>query len=256
MLIFDTAFHQTMPPKAYRYAIPEEYYTKHHIRVYGFHGSSHKFVNSTAREYLHNPKAKIITIHLGNGSSMAAVNENGEVIDTTMGLTPLDGLFMGTRCGSIDASVAFFMGENLGKSISEIKDIFNKQSGMLGLTGSSDARDVSEMYQKGDEKAILCYEMYAYRIKKFIGAYAAAMNGVDAIVFTAGLGENDELLRKLTCEKMSFLGIELDEQKNIDLNHAKNTVELQTANSRVKILIIPTNEELQIAKEVNELLNK
>lgn len=248
--VFDTAFHQTMPPKAFRYAIPNEYYEKYSIRSYGFHGTSHKFVDAEARKYLNNPHIKNITIHLGNGASMAAVNQNGQCIDTSMGLTPLDGLIMGTRCGQIDASVAFFLGQELGLSFEEVKTIFNKKSGMLGLTGYSDARDVAAKYHAGDANAQLCYEMYGYRIQKFIGAYTAALNGLDSIVFTAGLGENDALTRSFACRNMDFFGIKLDEKKNEELNHPKAPVEIQAADSRVKILIIPTNEELQIVNEI------
>ena len=248
--VFDTAFHQTMPPKAFRYAIPNEYYEKYGIRSYGFHGTSHKFVDAEARKYLNNPHIKNITIHLGNGASMAAVNQNGQCIDTSMGLTPLDGLIMGTRCGQIDASVAFFLGQELGLSFEEVKTIFNKKSGMLGLTGYSDARDVAAKYHAGDANAQLCYEMYGYRIQKFIGAYTAALNGLDSIVFTAGLGENDALTRSFACRNMDFFGIKLDEKKNEELNHPKAPVEIQAADSRVKILIIPTNEGLQIVNEI------
>ena len=252
--VFDTAFHQTMPPKAFRYAIPNEYYEKYGIRSYGFHGTSHKFVDAEARKYLNNPHIKNITIHLGNGASMAAVNQNGQCIDTSMGLTPLDGLIMGTRCGQIDASVAFFLGQELGLSFEEVKTIFNKKSGMMGLTGYSDARDVAAKYHAGDANAQLCYEMYGYRIQKFIGAYTAALNGLDSIVFTAGLGENDALTRSFACRNMDFFGIKLDEKKNEELNHPKAPVEIQAADSRVKILIIPTNEELQIVNEIVELV--
>jgi len=252
--VFDTAFHQTMPPKAFRYAIPNEYYEKYGVRSYGFHGTSHKFVDAEARKYLNNPHIKNITIHLGNGASMAAVNQNGQCIDTSMGLTPLDGLIMGTRCGQIDASVAFFLGQELGLSFEEVKTIFNKKSGMLGLTGYSDARDVAAKYHAGDANAQLCYEMYGYRIQKFIGAYTAALNGLDSIVFTAGLGENDALTRSFACRNMDFFGIKLDEKKNEELNHPKAPVEIQAADSRVKILIIPTNEELQTVNEIVELV--
>lgn len=254
--VMDTAFHQTMPAKAYRYAIPNTYYEEYGIRAYGFHGTSHKYVDAQARQYLKNKQLKNVTIHLGNGSSMAAVNEEGKCIDTSMGLTPLDGLVMGTRSGSIDASVVFYLGEELAMPFAEVKQLLNKKSGMLGLAGSSDARDVSEKYHKNDPSAVLCYEMYAYRIKKFIGAYAAALNGLDSITFTAGLGENDALIRSLSCENMNFLGIDLDENKNEKLNRPKEIVELQSEKSKVKILIVPTNEELQIANEVVELLQK
>ncbi|MDO5104800.1 acetate/propionate family kinase [Capnocytophaga sp.] len=247
--VFDTAFHQTMPAKAFRYAIPNQYYTDYGVRAYGFHGTSHKYVDAQARQHL-GGQIKNITIHLGNGSSMAAVNQNGQCMDTTMGLTPLDGLVMGTRSGSIDAGVIFYLADRLNLKAAEISTILNKQSGMLGLTGSSDARDVSDKYFAGDVNAVLCYEMYAYRIKKFIGAYAAILNGLDSITFTAGLGENDDLIRLLACREMEFLGIEIDEVKNKNYNRPKQTVEIQKDGSRVKILIIPTNEELQIANEV------
>ncbi|GJH40988.1 acetate kinase [Capnocytophaga sp. HP1101] len=248
--VFDTAFHQTMPPRAYRYAIPNEYYEKYGLRAYGFHGTSHKYVNGEARKYLNNPHLKNITIHLGNGASMAAVNEEGHCIDTSMGLTPLDGLIMGTRSGQIDPSVAFFLVEELGLGIDEVKNLLNKKSGMLGLTGHSDARDVAALYNSGDANAALCYEMYGYRVRKFIGAYTAALNGLDSIVFTAGLGEHDALTRSFACKNMEFFGIKLDEKKNVELNHASQPVEIQAADSRVKILIIPTNEEWQIVKEI------
>ena len=252
--VFDTAFHQTMPAKAFRYAIPNEYYEKYGLRAYGFHGTSHKYVDAQARKHLNNPHIKNITIHLGNGASMAAVNEEGKCVDTSMGLTPLDGLIMGTRTGQIDASVAFFLGQELGMSYEEVKTLFNKKSGMLGLTGHSDARDVAALYRSGDANAALCYEMYGYRIQKFIGAYTAALNGLDSIVFTAGLGENDALTRSFACKNMEFFGIKLDEKKNEELNHPTKPVEIQAADSRVKILIIPTNEELQIVNEIVDLV--
>lgn len=252
--IFDTAFHQTLPAKAFRYAIPNEYYEKHGVRVYGFHGTSHKYVDSQARNYLKNNNIKNITIHLGNGSSMAAVNEEGRCMDTTMGLTPLDGLVMGTRCGTIDAGVIFYLANQLQMTTDEINTVLNKKSGMLGLTGSSDARDVSDKYFANDPNAVLCYELYAYRIKKFIGAYAAVLNGLDSITFTAGLGENDDLIRLLVCQNLEFLGIEIDEEKNKTRNRPKQTVEIQKDSSKVKILVIPTNEELQIVNEIKSLL--
>lgn len=253
-VVIDTAFHQTMPPKAFRYAIPEKYYTQDHLRVYGFHGTSHKYVYNTAKEYLKKDDLKAITIHLGNGSSMSAVDSEGHCMDTSMGLTPLDGLMMGTRTGNIDASVVFYLGEERGMSFGEIKTLFNKESGMLGVAGSSDARDVSKMLENGDKNAQLCYDMYAYRIKKFIGSYMAVLNGADVLIFTAGLGEHDALMRSMACKELNYLGIELDEEKNESLNHAKEVVEIQSSNSNVKILIVPTNEELQIANEVSELM--
>lgn len=252
--VLDTAFHQTMPAKAYRYAIPAEYYEKHGIRAYGFHGISHKFVDGEARKALGKADAKNITIHIGNGASMSAVNSEGKCVDTSMGFTPLDGLVMGTRCGQIDAGVVFHLGSQLGLSNDEINTIFNKKSGMLGVSGYSDARDVTAKYNEGEENAILCYEMYAYRIKKFIGAYIAALNGVDSIIFTAGLGENDALVRKLVCKDLSVFGIELDEEKNEKFNHPKQPVEIQKDGVKVKIFVIPTNEELQIVNEIKHLV--
>ena len=249
--VFDTAFHQTMPPKAFRYAIPKDLYTTHRIRVYGFHGTSHKYVSAKALEYLKNPEAKILTIHLGNGSSIAAVNK-GKCVDTTMGLGPLTGLVMGTRCGDIDATVIFHMVNQLGYDINQVDNILNKKSGLLGLAGSSDMRDIKAEIEKGNKDAELAYNMYAYRIKKYIGAYAAALEGLDAIIFTGGIGENDDTMRKQSVHGLEFLGIELDEEKN--KTRAKNLREINTANSKVKILVVPTNEELEIANQCYQLL--
>ncbi|GAB3417994.1 acetate/propionate family kinase [Niabella aquatica] len=256
VVVFDTAFHQTMPEKAFRYAIPEKYYKKHAIRAYGFHGTSHKYVYEQAVKYLEKNDLKAITIHLGNGASMSAVNENGQCVETSMGLGPLAGLIMGTRSGDIDPSVIFYMAEELNMSLTEIKSLLNKESGMLGLAGSNDARDVSKAYHEGDKAAILCYEMYTHRIKKYIGAYAAVLNGTDALIFTAGIGENDTLTRSLSCANLSGLGIVIDEAANLSKNHPSAPVEIQTANSRVKVLIIPTNEELEIAHQTYEVVKK
>lgn len=251
IVVFDTAFHQTMPPKAYRYAIPNKFYTENGIRVYGFHGTSHKYVTGKALTYLNNPQSKIITIHLGNGCSMAAVNA-GECIDTSMGLGPLDGLIMGTRCGNIDSSVVFYLVSQLGYDIGQVDTLFNKRSGMLGLTGYSDMRDVLKAVEEGDENAKLAYEMYIYRIKKYLGAYAVALNGLDAIVFTAGVGENADKVREDVCNNMGFLGIDIDKEKNgVRMSSVRD---VSTPVSKVKILIIPTNEELEIARECFELL--
>ncbi|RZM03316.1 MAG: acetate kinase, partial [Pedobacter sp.] len=211
--VFDTAFHQTMPEKAFRYAIPEKYYRQEGIRAYGFHGISHQYVSRKAAEYLQNPDAKIISIHLGNGCSIAAIL-GGKCMDTSMGFTPLDGLIMGSRSGAIDASVLIYLMDKSGLSAQKLSLMLNKESGMAGLTGHSDMRDVTRGYQEGDQKAILALEMYAYRVQKYLGAYAAVLNGIDAIVFTAGVGENDQLTRKLICQNMNFLGIRLDEKKN------------------------------------------
>jgi len=251
--VFDTAFHQTMPEKAFRYAIPNAYYTDYGIRVYGFHGTSHKYVAGQALTYLGKPDAKIITIHLGNGCSMAAVNA-GKCIDTSMGLTPLDGLIMGTRSGNIDASVIIYLTSKAGYKIEEIDNLLNKQSGMLGLTGFSDMRDIRKLMSDGDKAAKLAYEMYAYRIKKYIGSYTAALNGLDAIVFTAGVGENDQLIREMVCRDMEFFGLRLDREKNA--GNDAGIREINQAGSPAKILIIPTNEELEIANECARLLNE
>ena len=251
--VFDTAFHQTMPPTAYRFAIPGKFYTDHGIRVYGFHGTSHKYVTGQALNYLGKSDAKIITIHLGNGCSMAAVNA-GECVDTSMGLGPLDGLIMGTRCGNIDASVVFYLVSQLGYDIEQVDALFNKRSGMLGMTGFSDMRDVLKAIAEGDENARLAYDMYAYRIKKYIGSYASVLNGIDAIVFTAGVGENDSNIRELVCNNMDFLGIKLNKEKN-GLREP-GIRDISSSDSKVKVLVIPTNEELEIAKECVELLEK
>lgn len=250
--VFDTAFHQTMPPVAYRFAIPKYFYKEHRIRVYGFHGTSHKYVSEKAIAWLNKEDTKIITIHLGNGCSMSAVR-NGECIDTSMGLGPMNGLIMGTRTGDIDQSVIFHMINRLGLSADEVNTILNKKSGMLGLTGHSDMRDVRAKREQGDEDATIAYDMYAYQIKKYIGAYSAVLGGLDAIVFTAGVGENDPLTRKLATQNLEYLGIHLDEEKNE--KGGKGIREINADDSRVKVLVVPTNEELEIAKQCFELLN-
>lgn len=251
--VFDTAFHQTMPPVAYRMAIPNEYYEKDGIRAYGFHGTSHKYVSEKAIEFLGKKESKIITIHLGNGCSMAAVKD-GKCIDTSMGLGPMNGLIMGTRAGDVDQSVIFYLVNQLGYSLDEVNTVLNKKSGMLGLTGFSDMRDIKERYAQGEKSAVLAYEMYAYHIKKFIGSFAAVLNGLDAIVFTAGVGENDALTRKLVCQEMEFLGISLDSAKNESENSGIR--EINTSDSKVNVLVIPTNEELEIARQCFGLLEK
>jgi acetate kinase len=250
--VFDTAFHQTMPPVAYRIAIPKEFYYEHGIRNYGFHGTSHKYVSEQAAGYLQNKEAKIITIHLGNGCSMTAV-KNGKCLDTSMGLGPMNGLIMGTRTGDIDQSVIFHMVKQLGYSLEDVNNILNKKSGMLGLTGYSDMRDVQAEIKKGNEDAKLAYEMYAYHIKKYIGAFAASLNGVDALVFTAGVGENDAVTRRLATKDMEYLGIHLDEDRNTE--DGKGIYEINKANATVKILVVPTNEELEIARQCYSLLS-
>jgi len=250
--VFDTAFHHTIPEKAYRYAIPVEFYHTHGIRVYGFHGTSHKYVSEQAIRYLGKSTSKIITIHLGNGCSMAAI-ENGICVDTSMGLGPLDGLIMGTRSGNIDPSVVFHLVSQLGYDIEQVSTLLNKKSGMLGLTGFSDMRNIKKEIEKGNVEAKLAYEMYAYRIRKYIGSYTAVLNGLDAIVFTGGVGENDSLTRKLVTANLEWLGIIPDEEKNeLRINGIH---EINTSESKVKILIVPTNEELEIASQCFVLLN-
>ncbi|PST82756.1 acetate kinase [Pedobacter yulinensis] len=248
--VFDTAFHQTLPERAFRYAIPERFYKQEGVRVYGFHGISHEYVAGEALAYLGRPGARLVTIHLGNGCSMAAV-QGGTCIDTSMGMTPLDGLIMGTRSGTIDASVLIHLSERLGLTPAELSVLLNKESGMLGLTGHSDMRDVSRLYAAGDPAAVLAYEMYAYRIKKFIGAYAAALNGLDAIVFTAGVGENDALTRELVCRDMDVFGIAIDGNENTRRDAGIRN--LSAAGARTPVLVIPTNEELAIARKCRKL---
>ncbi|PKH50399.1 acetate kinase [Tenacibaculum sp. Bg11-29] len=249
--VFDTAFHQTIPVKAYKYAIPNKFLEEDKIRLYGFHGTSHKYVSEKTIEYLGKEKSKIITIHLGNGCSITAI-ENGNSIDHSLGFGPVTGLIMGSRCGDIDHSLIFYLINNLGYDVNYVNSMLQKESGMLGLTGFSDLRDIEAAAEKGDENCQLALDMNAYRIKKYIGSYIAAMNGLDAIVFTAGIGENSVLIRKLVCNSMEFFGIELDEVKN-DMR-AKVLTEIHKETSNVKILVIPTNEELEIAKQSYGLL--
>ncbi|AUC86539.1 acetate kinase [Polaribacter sp. ALD11] len=249
--IFDTAFHQTMPKEAYQYAIPNSYLEEHKIRAYGFHGTSHKYVSEKAIAYLGKESSKIITIHLGNGCSMAAI-ENGKCIETSMGFSPTNGLIMGTRAGDIDQSVIFFLMKKLNQSADEVNNLLQKESGMKGLTGFSDLREIEENAVNGDEKCINALKLASHRIRKFIGSYTAILNGLDAIVFTAGIGENSVLTRKMACENLEFLGIELNINKNEI--RSKNTREIQSLTSNVKILVIPTNEEIEIAKQSYQLL--
>lgn len=250
--VFDTAFHQTIPEKAKKYAIPNELYEEHGIQVYGFHGTSHQYVSEKAIDYLQLNTSKIITIHLGNGCSMTAVKD-GESIDHTLGFTPSNGLIMGSRSGDIDHAIIFHLVNNLNYTLDEVKTLLTNKSGMLGLTGHMDLRDIQTEAENGNKDCILALIMNAYRIKKYIGAYAAAMNGLDAIVFTAGIGENSSVIRKLVCEEMDFLGIVLDETKN-DIR-TQDIREINITSSKVKILVIPTNEELEIAKQAFELVN-
>jgi len=248
--VFDTAFHQTIPVVAHKYALPNYLLTEYKIRLYGFHGTSHKYVSEKAIQVLKN-NSKIITIHLGNGCSMTAIKD-GKSIDHTLGFGPMNGLIMGTRSGDVDQSVIFYLVNSLGYSLEAVNTMLQKQSGMLGLTGFSDLRDIEANAEKGNVDCQLALDMNAYRIKKYIGSYSAALNGLDAIIFTAGIGENSSHIRKLVCTDMDYFGIELDEAKNEI--RSKEIREINTAESKTKILVIPTNEEIEIANQVYELL--
>jgi acetate kinase len=250
--VFDTAFHQTIPEIAYRYAIPEDIYRKHQIRTYGFHGTSHKYVSEKAAAYLDGKAGKIITVHLGNGCSITAVKD-GKSVEHSLGFGPMNGLIMGTRSGDIDQSVIFHMIDELGYSVDEVKGLLQEKSGMLGLTGYSDLREIETAASQGDEACNLALKMNAYRVKKYIGAYTAAMNGLDVLVFTAGIGENSDILRSLICADMEFFGIHLDEEKNRVREHSIR--EIQTDGADVSLLVVPTNEELEIAKQSFGLLS-
>ncbi|MBP3345229.1 MAG: acetate kinase [Clostridia bacterium] len=251
--VFDTAFHSKMPKEAYLYGIPYEAYTDWKIRKYGFHGTSHKFVSIECARILNKKDAKIITCHLGNGSSISAVN-NGISVDTTMGLTPLAGVMMGTRSGDVDPSILEAIQDKTGWSLKEITNYLNKKSGLLGIGGiSSDMRDNENAMNEGHERATLAYKMLSYQIKKFIGSYVAAMNGVDAIVFTGGIGENDSVLREMVCDGLDYLGIKSDKEKN--RNFKRGVVsDITAADSKCKVYIIPTNEELMIARDTKTIV--
>ncbi|WGH27874.1 MAG: acetate kinase [Candidatus Bostrichicola ureolyticus] len=251
--VFDTAFHHSLPKKSYRYAIPDLFYYKYKIRSYGFHGISHKYVSQCAIKYLKKSK-KLIILHLGNGASATAV-ENGISVETSMGFGPNSGLIMGTRVGDIDSTVIFYA-LKYNYTPDELSEILNKKSGMLSISGYSDMRDIKLAYDKGNSKARLAYEMYAHKVKKYIGSFISIMNGLDAIIFTGGIGENDELIRYLICYKMEFLGIYLDNKKNNRIKHIQKIEEIQKNDAKIKILVIPTNEELQISLEVYNLLKK
>ena len=260
VVVFDTAFHSTMPPEAYMFAIPYEYYEKYHVRRYGFHGTSHRYVSHRCAEMMGRPieDLKIITCHLGNGSSITAV-KNGKVIDTSMGLTPLDGFMMGTRSGALDPSVVTFIAEKEHMTPTEMSELLNKKSGLLGISGiSSDDRDICAAEEQGDERAILAHKMLIYEIKKFIGGYVAAMDGCDAIVFTAGLGENQYTHRYNVCKGLTYLGVEVDEELNKVYVHGhggdNGAGEISTPNSKVKVFVIPTNEELVIARDTRDIV--
>jgi len=251
--VFDTAFHQTMPEKAYMYAIPYEYYEKYDIRRYGFHGTSHRFVSKRLIEVagLDVNNSKVIVCHLGNGGSISAVL-NGKCVDTSMGLTPLEGLIMGTRSGDLDAAVVQYIANKEGKTVNEVIDILNKKSGVLGISGvSSDFRDVQKAQKEGNKRADIAIQAFVYRVAKYIGSYVAAMNGVDAIAFTAGVGENDATIRKEICSYLGYLGVTVNDEAN---KLRGEEVKISGADSKVQVFAIPTNEELAIARETKDLI--
>ena len=253
--VFDTAFHQTMPEKAYLYGLPYEYYEKYKVRRYGFHGTSHMFVSQEAAKYLgreNDENLKVVTCHLGNGSSISAV-KGGRSVETSMGFTPLEGVPMGTRCGNVDAAVIEYLMNKKNMNISETISYLNKKSGMLGVSGvSSDFRDLTEGNALDNPRNKLAVDLFAYDVKKYIGQYAAVMNGVDCIVFTAGVGENTPYVRKHACEGLEYMGVELDDDKNAKCPRGK-IADISKESSKVRILVIPTNEELVIAKETKRV---
>ncbi|MDD5091626.1 MAG: acetate kinase [Candidatus Wallbacteria bacterium] len=251
--VFDTAFHQTMPDYAYLYGLPYELYRQHGVRRYGFHGTSHFYVAHEAAKKLGKPieSLKIITVHLGNGASITAI-DGGKSVDTSMGLTPLEGLVMGTRCGDLDPAIPFFLGRKMNLGIKELDDLLNKKSGMLGLSMlSNDMREIEDkMLKEKDPQCTLAMKIYCYRIKKYIGSYAAAMGGLDAVVFTAGVGENSPVIREMVCDNMEFLGISIDAK----VNDCRGYARISTPESRVAVFSIPTNEELVIARDTKKIV--
>jgi acetate kinase len=254
--VFDTAFHQTMPEYAYMYGIPFSLYTKYGIRRYGFHGTSHRYVSQRACDFLglDYKKTKMITAHIGNGASVTAI-ENGKSVDTSMGFTPIEGLMMGTRSGDVDLGVVTFLMEKETIGSASVSTLFNKHSGVLGISGlSSDMRDIENAITNGNERAKLALEMYEYRIKKYIGSYIAALNGVDVIVFTGGVGENQTGTRQKVCENLSFMGVKID--KELNASSRGKEVLLSTPDSTVKVVVIPTDEEFMIASDTLEIVNQ
>lgn len=254
--VFDTAFHQTMPPKAYMYGLPYSYYLKYGIRRYGFHGTSHRYVSKRACEILGVPldHQRIITAHIGNGASITAIR-NGKSIDTSMGMTPVDGLLMGTRSGEIDAGVLTFISDKENLRSQGLSDLLNKQSGVLGVSGvSSDMRELESAVKAGNERAVLAMEMYNYRIKKYVGSYAAALGGLDILVFTGGVGENQWATRSSVCADMQFMGIKLDESKNIGMRGKEMII--SASDSKVTVIVVPTDEELMIANDTLDILSR
>ncbi|MBP0990373.1 MAG: acetate kinase [Oscillospiraceae bacterium] len=254
--VFDTAFHQTMPEKAYIFGIPYEYYEKYHIRRYGFHGTSHRYISAKVAENIGRPieELKIVTCHLGNGSSIAAV-DHGKSIDTSMGFTPLDGIMMGTRSGGIDPSIIIYLEEKEGLSYKEINNILNKKSGFIGVSGySSDSRDIVDASLRGEYRSKLACDIVRYQVKKYVGAYAAAMGGIDVLAFAGGIGENSLHMRSDVCKNMEFLGIKIDEEANIKYDRTEH--DISAPDARVRTWIIATNEELLIARDAKDLISK
>jgi len=251
--VFDTAFHQTLPPHSFHYALPYEFYTEHSVRRYGFHGTSHYYVAKEASKYLGKPleEANLITFHLGNGASAAAI-QNGKCIDTSMGLTPLEGLVMGTRCGDIDPAVHFYLMRQTGMSADEIEKLLNSQSGLKGICGMNDMRQIQQKAEAGDERAMLALDMFCYRVRKYIGAYRAVINRTDAIVFTGGIGENSAAVRERTCSGLDNIGISLDVKKN---NAVSGKIsEIQQDGAAIKVMVVATDEELEIARQTIETI--
>jgi acetate kinase len=253
--VFDTAFHQSMPPKAFHYALPSELYRMHHVRRYGFHGSSHHYVAGEAARYLGVPleHLNLITLHLGNGASAAAL-QGGRSIDTSMGLTPLEGLIMGTRCGDLDPAVHFYLSRKTGRPFETIEDILNRESGLKGICGMNDMREIQHCAEAGDVQAELAIQMFCYRIKKYIGSYYAVLGRVDAIIFTGGIGEHSARVRRESCENLTALGISVDDRRNEETS--LGIAEIQTEDSRVKILVIPTDEEREIARQTIQTIRR
>ncbi len=257
VVVFDTAFHSTMPPKAYMFAVPYEYYEKYKVRRYGFHGTSHRYVSERCAHLMNRDlkDLKLITCHLGNGSSIAAI-DSGKVIDTSMGLTPLDGFMMGTRSGSLDPSVITFIAEKENMSPEDMSNMLNKESGLLGISGvSNDDRDISDAVVNGNKRAKLAHDMLEYQITKFIGGYMAALKGCDAIVFTAGLGENQASHRQVVCDNLSYMGVKIDKELN-NMMVAGKEGKISTPDSKIDVYVIPTNEELLIARDTQDIVNK
>ena len=253
--VFDTAFHQTLPPHAYRYALPEKLYTEYRVRRYGFHGTSHRYVFDEAAQHLKIPREELnaITLHLGNGASIAAIR-GGKCIDTSMGLTPLEGLVMGTRCGDIDPAIHHYLLHEANMSLDDFYQVMNKESGLKGLAGLNDMRELIEQVEKGTTSARLALDLYTYRLRKYIGAYFAALGRVDTLIFTAGIGENSAPVRFQACEGLDAMGIKIDPDRN-DIR-ARTIEPIHADDSRIKILVVPTNEELQIARETVEVLSQ